>query len=65
MPRASANFKQTNVLRAWGAARKDGKEVVETRIAPDGTIVLVHKVERGSSDIATTPYDDWKANGSR
>jgi hypothetical protein len=61
MSRASASFKQTNVLRAWAAARKDGKEVVETRIGADGSIVLVHKAEP-----ALATYDAWKAaNGSR
>jgi hypothetical protein len=65
MSRACASFKQTNVLRAWAAARRDGKEVVETRIGADGSIVLVHKTEP-APNIATAPCDAWKAaNGSR
>ena len=62
---ARATFKRSDVKRAWKAARAEGIEVVRTRIAPDGSIELVHKADAGQQP-APTPYDEWKAaNGSR
>jgi hypothetical protein len=45
LPRTPIAFKQTDVRRAWAAARRDGKDVVRTEIGPDGRIVLVHRVD--------------------
>jgi hypothetical protein len=59
MPRASATFKQADVVRMIKAARAAGLEVARTEIAPDGRIVLVHKSEPSAAPL--TPYDEWKA----
>jgi hypothetical protein len=60
MPRTPAMFKQADVRRAWAAARRDGKDVVRTEIGPDGSIVLVHKVDAALAP-AEAAFDEWKA----
>jgi hypothetical protein len=60
MSRTLANFKQTDIRRAWAAARRDGKEVVRTEIGSDGKIVLVH-VPDTTPTSADAALDSWKA----
>jgi hypothetical protein len=58
--RTPAKFKQMDIRRAWAAARSDGKEVVRTEIGPDGSIVLVHKVDAAPA-CADAELEAWKA----
>jgi hypothetical protein len=65
MPRASATFKQADVVRAVKAVRAAGLEVERTEIGRDGRIVLIHKADARAAD-PISPYDSWKStNGSR
>jgi hypothetical protein len=58
--RGSTMFKQSDIRRAWAAARRDGKEVVRTEIGPDGRIVLVHRSDAAIAP-ADTAFEAWKA----
>jgi hypothetical protein len=60
MSRTPATFKQADVVRAWRAARADGKEVVRTEIGPDGRIVLVHKAD-ATLEPADAALEAWRA----
>lgn len=50
-------FRQTDLVRAIGAAKRAGLEVTATEIATDGTIKLAHQSAPPSSAAA---YDKWK-----
>lgn len=59
MRRGAVPFRQADIVRAVKAARACGLEVARTEIAPDGRIVIVHKLEVVPS--AASPFDEWKA----
>jgi hypothetical protein len=56
--RASATFKQADLVRAVKAARAAGLPVTATQITPDGTIRLIH-TERAAHP--SSDYDRFEA----
>jgi hypothetical protein len=58
--RTRAPATQANLLRVWAAARKDGKEVVRTKVWCDGSIDLFHKSEASLAP-AEEALEAWKA----
>lgn len=58
MARGPLTFKQSDVVRAWKAAKSEGLDVVRTEITSDGRIILVH---HANSEPELSPYEAWKA----
>jgi len=59
MSRRPAAFTQADVVRAVKAARAAGLDVAGLELGLDGRTIRI--VER-SEKIATSPFDQWKAN---
>lgn len=59
MAKTSSNFRQSDLQRAVMAARACELPIYRTEIGPDGTIVLVHRVE-GELDVSNE-LDRWMA----
>jgi hypothetical protein len=60
MSRTSSVFKQSDLTRAVKGVLAAGLEVVQTKIARDGSIVMVHKAAQVPDD-ADAALDAWQA----
>jgi hypothetical protein len=60
MSRTPAKFKQSDLLKAYKAARAGGLDVERTEIGPGERIVLFHKV-RPDQDGPDTALNAWLA----